>query len=228
MPGCARSTTTAPPRRRRRRATTSSASMRRRARRRSSPSSAARSPPTGGSPRRRCRISRRPFRICGARGRRRRRCPAATSSRRSFGEWERNKGERYPFLEPGLVWRLCRAYGTRVDFLLSNVARQEDMGIDFGAGLSQREVDYLIENEWAETAEDILWRRSKLGLHVGRGRPRRARGISRAGRRSPPGGGGAMIWRPGRSALLCSMPQRRHGHPSVICARRSSAALGQR
>jgi glycerol-3-phosphate dehydrogenase len=84
-----------------------------------------------------------------------------------FREWERNKGERYPFLEPWLVWRLCRAYGTRIDFLLSDVERQEDMGIDFGAGLSQREVDYLIENEFAETAEDILWRRSKLGLHIG-------------------------------------------------------------
>jgi glycerol-3-phosphate dehydrogenase len=84
-----------------------------------------------------------------------------------FGAWEGNKRERYPFLEPRLVWRLCRAYGTRVDFLLSDVERQEDMGIDFGAGLSQREVDYLVANEWAETAEDILWRRSKLGLHIG-------------------------------------------------------------
>ncbi len=65
------------------------------------------------------------------------------------------------------MWRLCRAYGTRVDFLLAGIESPEDLGIDFGAGLSQREVDYLVENEWAETAEDILWRRSKLGLHVG-------------------------------------------------------------
>ena len=40
----------------------------------------------------------------------------------------------------------------------------DDLGIDFGHGLSQREVDYLVQSEWAVTAEDILWRRTKLGL----------------------------------------------------------------
>jgi glycerol-3-phosphate dehydrogenase len=84
-----------------------------------------------------------------------------------FEEWQRQKGERYPFLDAGLMRRLCRAYGTRIDLLLSGVAARADLGLDFGAGLSQREVDYLVRNEWAETAEDILWRRSKLGLHVG-------------------------------------------------------------
>lgn len=84
-----------------------------------------------------------------------------------FEEWERNKGERYPLLDPRLVWRLCRAYGTRVDFLLADIETEADLGVDFGAGLSQREVDYLVDHEWAETAEDILWRRSKLGLHIG-------------------------------------------------------------
>ena len=42
----------------------------------------------------------------------------------------------------------------------------DDMGIHFGWGLTQAEVDYLIEKEWARTAEDILWRRSKLGLRL--------------------------------------------------------------
>ena len=40
-----------------------------------------------------------------------------------------------------------------------------DLGRDFGAGLTQAEVDYLVDQEWARTAEDILWRRTKLGLH---------------------------------------------------------------
>ena len=40
------------------------------------------------------------------------------------------------------------------------------MGQDFGAGLFQREVDYLCREEWASTAEDILWRRSHCGLHM--------------------------------------------------------------
>ena len=67
-----------------------------------------------------------------------------------------------------MVRRLCRAYGTRVDALLSGVSTAADLGEDFGAGLSEREVDYLIDHEWAETADDILWRRSKLGLRLGR------------------------------------------------------------
>jgi glycerol-3-phosphate dehydrogenase len=41
-----------------------------------------------------------------------------------------------------------------------------DLGQDFGGGLTQAEVDYLVAAEWAVTADDILWRRSKLGLHV--------------------------------------------------------------
>ena len=41
-----------------------------------------------------------------------------------------------------------------------------DLGVDFGGGLTQAEVDYLVAHEWARDAEDILYRRSKLGLHV--------------------------------------------------------------
>jgi len=83
-----------------------------------------------------------------------------------FREWESSKADRYPFLDPAVVWRLCRAYGTRVDRVLDAAASSDDLGVDFGAGLTQREVDYLVGSEWAETAEDILWRRSKLGLHI--------------------------------------------------------------
>ena len=83
-----------------------------------------------------------------------------------FREWERGKAEHYAFLDPEMVWRLCRAYGTRVDRVLASATSRDALGADFGAGLTQREVDYLIGNEWAETAEDILWRRSKLGLHI--------------------------------------------------------------
>ena len=41
-----------------------------------------------------------------------------------------------------------------------------DLGRDFGCGLTQAELDYLTRDEWARTADDVLWRRSKLGLHV--------------------------------------------------------------
>ena len=84
----------------------------------------------------------------------------------SFEEWATNLARQYAGLDAGLVHRLCRAYGTRVPILLSGVSAPEDLGHDFGGGLTECEVDYLIDNEWAETAEDILWRRSKLGLRV--------------------------------------------------------------
>jgi glycerol-3-phosphate dehydrogenase len=65
-----------------------------------------------------------------------------------------------------LISRLARAYGTRALSILSQVDRIEDMGHHFGAGLTEREVAYLVEREWARTAEDILWRRSKFGLRL--------------------------------------------------------------
>jgi glycerol-3-phosphate dehydrogenase len=77
--------------------------------------------------------------------------------------------QRHAYLPPALSLRLARAYGTRADRLLQGCASMADLGRDYGAGLHQREVAYLRAEEWAETAEDILWRRSKLGLHVPEG-----------------------------------------------------------
>ena len=73
-----------------------------------------------------------------------------------------------PFLGRGTAHRLARAYGTRVEAVLGTARRQNDLGRDFGAGLSEAEIDYLVRSEWVVTAEDILWRRSKLGLHLPR------------------------------------------------------------
>ena len=72
----------------------------------------------------------------------------------------------YPFLPAALARRLARAYGTRAMAMLGQATCLEDLGEDAGGGLTQAEVDYLRENEFARTAEDVLWRRSKLGLHV--------------------------------------------------------------
>ncbi len=74
--------------------------------------------------------------------------------------------ERAPFLGAALALRLGRAYGTRVWRLLAAAQSLEDLGESFGGGLTRAELDYLINHEWAETAEDVLWRRSKLGLHL--------------------------------------------------------------
>ena len=73
---------------------------------------------------------------------------------------------RWPFLPAPVALRLSRAYGTRIEELLGSAKSMADLGEDFGAGLTAAEVDYLVRREWARTAEDILWRRSKLGLHV--------------------------------------------------------------
>jgi glycerol-3-phosphate dehydrogenase len=74
----------------------------------------------------------------------------------------------HPYLDRALAERLVRAYGTRVTKLLDGARAMSDLGADFGAGLTEREVDYLMREEWAQSADDILWRRSKLGLRFSR------------------------------------------------------------
>jgi glycerol-3-phosphate dehydrogenase len=71
----------------------------------------------------------------------------------------------WPFLAANHAWRLTRAYGTRVDNVLKSATKAADLGIRFGADLTAAEVRYLMTKEWAQTADDVLWRRSKLGLH---------------------------------------------------------------
>ena len=61
---------------------------------------------------------------------------------------------------------MARAYGTRIYEMMDGASKIEDMGIAFGAGLYSKEVEYLIKSEWVTNVEDIIWRRSKLGLHM--------------------------------------------------------------
>ena len=73
---------------------------------------------------------------------------------------------RWRFLPITVARRLARAYGTRVEAIIGGAKSFADLGEHFGAGLTAAEVDYLTRHEWAMTDEDILWRRSKLGLHM--------------------------------------------------------------
>ncbi len=73
---------------------------------------------------------------------------------------------RYPFLGPDDEDRIAKAYGTRAFAWLGDAPGWQALGKDFGGGLSAAEVDYLRAEEWAVSAEDILWRRSKLGLRL--------------------------------------------------------------
>ncbi len=71
----------------------------------------------------------------------------------------------YSFLKPQNVLRLFRAYGTNMLEILKGARFSSDLGKSFGP-LSEREVEYLRKHEWVNSADDILWRRSKLGLHM--------------------------------------------------------------
>ncbi len=70
----------------------------------------------------------------------------------------------WPFLTTDHARRLVRAYGTRVESVVKTAAGLDDLGQRFGADLTAAEVRYLMTKEWAQTADDVLWRRSKLGL----------------------------------------------------------------
>ncbi|WP_421989632.1 glycerol-3-phosphate dehydrogenase [Qipengyuania sp.] len=74
--------------------------------------------------------------------------------------------ERYSWVPPEMLLRLARAYGTRLDLVLGMAVSLDDLGRHLGGTLYEAELRYLVEHEYARRAEDVLWRRSKLGLHL--------------------------------------------------------------
>lgn len=75
-------------------------------------------------------------------------------------------GTSHAFIPATMVKRLVFSYGTRARQIVGSANSMADLGQHFGADLYQAEVDYLVENEWARSAEDVLWRRTKLGLRL--------------------------------------------------------------
>lgn len=73
---------------------------------------------------------------------------------------------RHAWLGAATAARLARSYGSDARRIIDGAQRPEDLGVEFGSGLTAREVDWLVAEEWAATADDILWRRSKLGLRL--------------------------------------------------------------
>jgi glycerol-3-phosphate dehydrogenase len=73
---------------------------------------------------------------------------------------------RYPKVGRELVEGVVRRHGSNAPKVLRDARFPEGLGRNFGAGLTQYEVEYLVAEEWAETAEDVLWRRTKCGLHM--------------------------------------------------------------
>ena len=90
-----------------------------------------------------------------------------------FDAFLRDVDRRLPALPAALRRRVARAYGTRLDRALGGATRVAELGREVAPGLYERELEYLCEVEWARTAEDVLWRRSKLGLHCDAGAPGR-------------------------------------------------------
>lgn len=72
----------------------------------------------------------------------------------------------YPFLTDFWARRLIRAYGTEAKVVLGSAKQASDLGQDFGATLTEAEVNWLMAREYAHTAEDVIWRRNKLGLRL--------------------------------------------------------------
>ncbi len=72
----------------------------------------------------------------------------------------------HPALPPEVLHGLARRHGSRAASILANAQDAADLGEDFGAGLTEREVAYLVEHEWARTGDDVLWRRTKCGLSM--------------------------------------------------------------
>lgn len=73
---------------------------------------------------------------------------------------------RYPFLGVATAERLIRGYGSLAGKVLGDARNQADLGEDFGAGLTEAEVNYMVAHEWARELDDVIWRRSKLGLRL--------------------------------------------------------------
>ncbi|MBB5389862.1 MULTISPECIES: glycerol-3-phosphate dehydrogenase [unclassified Herbaspirillum] len=88
---------------------------------------------------------------------------------REFDGFVQGLQAQYAWLPPQLLRRYARAYGSRTHTLLKGRGKLEEMGEEILAGLYAAEVDYLVRHEWATCAADILWRRSKLGLHLPKG-----------------------------------------------------------
>ena len=78
--------------------------------------------------------------------------------------FEAEMARRYPWLDG--IGRLVRRHGAELPAILDGARVAADLGEDFGAGLTAREVAWMVGREWARSAEDVLWRRSRLGLHM--------------------------------------------------------------
>lgn len=94
--------------------------------------------------------------------------PGGDFGGRTFDDIHRDCSARHPQLPAVLLARLLRRHGTLAEDILGSARTEQDLGFHFGGGLYEAEVRYLAEHEWAQDAHDVLWRRTKCGLHMTR------------------------------------------------------------
>jgi glycerol-3-phosphate dehydrogenase len=92
--------------------------------------------------------------------------PGGDFGGQSFDDWFAEFARDNRGFAPSFLCRLARRYGTRTSKVIDGATSERRLGEDFGSGLTAREVEYLKSEEWAQTAEDVLWRRTKTGLHL--------------------------------------------------------------
>ena len=92
--------------------------------------------------------------------------PGGDWNGKTFSDYEKIAQEKYNWLNKILLQRYLNQYGTRTENIIKDAQKTADLGEHFGQTLYQAEIDYLLREEWAETAEDILMRRTKLGLNA--------------------------------------------------------------
>lgn len=92
--------------------------------------------------------------------------PGGDIEKGDFAKFLWKASDRFSWVPPEMLLRLCRAYGTRIDRVLSDAQSLDELGTHLGGDLYEAELHYLVDCEYARSAEDVLWRRSKLGLHL--------------------------------------------------------------
>ncbi len=85
---------------------------------------------------------------------------------KNFEEFVKQKQQQYAWFDASAVYRLCREYGNNINLILENKNSIADLGQHFGYNFYEAEAKYLMQHEFAHTSKDMLWRRTKLGLHL--------------------------------------------------------------
>ncbi len=92
--------------------------------------------------------------------------PGATWDNMAMSTYTKLAQQNYDWLDPDTLARYINQYGTRIEHILKDCQSMKDLGACFSPTLYQAEIDYLVHQEWATHPDDILWRRTKLGLSM--------------------------------------------------------------